>query len=297
MTRAQAWLSASLVATVATLGNGCGIDEQVHNAALKDRDAQKQKLAEIAERAREGKGGAQGRRRQPRRARAGADQEAGVAGPGRLAPGDRARHAGRRARIGEEAHGGAAQGAGAGRGARGAVPQAGDAVQDAHRRGQAAGRDPREPHDRPPGRQDPVRSGQDRPEARGQGRAHAGDRRAQVAAEPELPDRGPHRQRADQERQVPLQLGPVDGARRRGAELHGRAPAWRRSACPPPATRISRRWPATTRPRTRPRTGASRSRWSRTSTICRRSTRRSRTTKRARRARRQRRRSARRAQG
>ena len=25
---------------------GCGIDEQVHNAALKDRDAQKQKLAE-----------------------------------------------------------------------------------------------------------------------------------------------------------------------------------------------------------------------------------------------------------
>ena len=35
-----------LVATVATVGTGCGIDEQVHNAALKDRDAQKQKLAE-----------------------------------------------------------------------------------------------------------------------------------------------------------------------------------------------------------------------------------------------------------
>jgi len=46
MTRAQAWLSASLVATVATLGSGCGIDEQVHNAALKDRDEQKQKLSE-----------------------------------------------------------------------------------------------------------------------------------------------------------------------------------------------------------------------------------------------------------
>ena len=73
--------------------------------------------------------------------------------------------------------------------------------------------------------------------------------------------------------EVPFQLGPVDGARRRGAELHGRAPAWRRSACPPPATPISRRSRATTRPRTRPRTGASRSRWSRTSTICRRSTR------------------------
>ena len=28
------------------MGSGCGIDEQVHNAALKDRDAQKQKLAE-----------------------------------------------------------------------------------------------------------------------------------------------------------------------------------------------------------------------------------------------------------
>ena len=45
MTRAQAWLASLLVATVATLGSGCGIDEQVHNAALKDRDEQKQKLA------------------------------------------------------------------------------------------------------------------------------------------------------------------------------------------------------------------------------------------------------------
>jgi chemotaxis protein MotB len=35
-----------MVATVATVGSGCGIDEEVHNAALKDRDAQKQKLAE-----------------------------------------------------------------------------------------------------------------------------------------------------------------------------------------------------------------------------------------------------------
>jgi chemotaxis protein MotB len=46
MTRAQAWLASLLVATVATIGTGCGIDEQVHNAALKDRDEQKQKLAE-----------------------------------------------------------------------------------------------------------------------------------------------------------------------------------------------------------------------------------------------------------
>jgi chemotaxis protein MotB len=46
MTRAQTWLSSFLVAAVATLGSGCGIDEQVHTAALKDRDAQKQKLAE-----------------------------------------------------------------------------------------------------------------------------------------------------------------------------------------------------------------------------------------------------------
>jgi len=35
-----------MVATIATVGTGCGIDEQVHNAALKDRDAQKQKLAQ-----------------------------------------------------------------------------------------------------------------------------------------------------------------------------------------------------------------------------------------------------------
>ena len=38
----------TLLATLAVgfLAAGCGIDEQVHNAALKDRDAQKQKLAE-----------------------------------------------------------------------------------------------------------------------------------------------------------------------------------------------------------------------------------------------------------
>jgi len=46
MTRAQAWFAALMVAMVATIGTGCGIDEEVHNAALKDRDAQKQKLAE-----------------------------------------------------------------------------------------------------------------------------------------------------------------------------------------------------------------------------------------------------------
>jgi len=46
MTRGQAWLASLLVATVATVGTGCGIDEQVHNAALKDRDEQKQKLAQ-----------------------------------------------------------------------------------------------------------------------------------------------------------------------------------------------------------------------------------------------------------
>ena len=46
MTRAETWLASMLVATVAAVGAGCGIDEDVHNAALKDRDAQKQKLAE-----------------------------------------------------------------------------------------------------------------------------------------------------------------------------------------------------------------------------------------------------------
>jgi chemotaxis protein MotB len=39
-------LSAVMVAAVATTGAGCGVDQEVHNAALKDRDAQKQKLAE-----------------------------------------------------------------------------------------------------------------------------------------------------------------------------------------------------------------------------------------------------------
>jgi chemotaxis protein MotB len=49
MKRAQTWLASMMVAsvgTIATWGAGCGIDENVHNAALKDRDAQKQKLAE-----------------------------------------------------------------------------------------------------------------------------------------------------------------------------------------------------------------------------------------------------------
>ena len=46
MTRGQAWLAAAMVAAVATTGAGCGVDQEVHNAALKDRDAQKQKLAE-----------------------------------------------------------------------------------------------------------------------------------------------------------------------------------------------------------------------------------------------------------
>ncbi|HEY5449000.1 MAG TPA: hypothetical protein VIQ54_09625, partial [Polyangia bacterium] len=46
MTRTETWLAAMMVAGVATMGSGCGIDEEVHNAALKDRDAQKQKLAE-----------------------------------------------------------------------------------------------------------------------------------------------------------------------------------------------------------------------------------------------------------
>ncbi|HMF44157.1 MAG TPA: OmpA family protein [Polyangia bacterium] len=46
MTRAQAWLASMMVAAIATVGAGCGVDEDVHNAVLKDRDAQKQKLAD-----------------------------------------------------------------------------------------------------------------------------------------------------------------------------------------------------------------------------------------------------------
>jgi chemotaxis protein MotB len=46
MTRGKIWFAAILVGSLATTGTGCGIDEEVHNAALKDRDAQKQKLAE-----------------------------------------------------------------------------------------------------------------------------------------------------------------------------------------------------------------------------------------------------------
>jgi chemotaxis protein MotB len=46
MKRTETWLAAVMVAALATTGTACGVDEQVHNAALKDRDAQKQKLAE-----------------------------------------------------------------------------------------------------------------------------------------------------------------------------------------------------------------------------------------------------------
>jgi len=35
-----------MVAAIAAVGAGCGVDEDVHNAVLKDRDAQKQKLAD-----------------------------------------------------------------------------------------------------------------------------------------------------------------------------------------------------------------------------------------------------------
>ena len=45
MTKGQTLLAA-LAAGFLVAAAGCGIDEQVHNAALKDRDAQKQKLAE-----------------------------------------------------------------------------------------------------------------------------------------------------------------------------------------------------------------------------------------------------------
>ncbi len=45
MTKGQTLL-ATLAAGFLVAAAGCGIDEQVHNAALKDRDAQKQKLAE-----------------------------------------------------------------------------------------------------------------------------------------------------------------------------------------------------------------------------------------------------------
>jgi hypothetical protein len=38
--------AAAFVATASLATIGCGIDENVYNAAVKDRDAQKQKLAE-----------------------------------------------------------------------------------------------------------------------------------------------------------------------------------------------------------------------------------------------------------
>ena len=83
-------LSATTIASVGAAG--CGVDEQVYNAAVQDRDAQKQKLAATQtdldkERAvhKEGPGKA-----------AGGHGQAGGARTGRLTPGDRARHAGRR---------------------------------------------------------------------------------------------------------------------------------------------------------------------------------------------------------
>ena len=45
---------------------------------------------------------------------------------------------------------------------------------------------------------------------------------AEGAPEPQLPGRRPHRQRPDQVEALPLELGPVDGARGRGRELHDR---------------------------------------------------------------------------
>jgi len=41
-------LTLGAAALVTALAGGCGVDENVHNAALKDRDAQKQKLAETS---------------------------------------------------------------------------------------------------------------------------------------------------------------------------------------------------------------------------------------------------------
>jgi chemotaxis protein MotB len=46
MTKGQTLRAVALAAGFLAAAAGCGIDEQVHNAALKDRDAQKQKLAE-----------------------------------------------------------------------------------------------------------------------------------------------------------------------------------------------------------------------------------------------------------
>ena len=75
---------------------------------------------------------------------------------------------------------------------------------------------------------------------------------------PRLPDRWAHRQRADQERAVPVQLGAVDCPRRDSDEL----PETR--ACPGPAVggRLrgdTSRAPANDTPRGARRTGASRS--------------------------------------
>ena len=87
---------ASALLLTATLGAaGCGVNEDLYNATVRDRDAEKQKLAATqtaldAEKAKRKKDD-----RRPRRADPGALQQAGVAGAGRLAPGDRARQPGR----------------------------------------------------------------------------------------------------------------------------------------------------------------------------------------------------------
>ncbi len=59
----------------------------------------------------------------------------------------------------------------------------------------------------------------------------------EVAAEPQLPGRRPHRQRADQVEEVPVELGSVDGARRGGHQLHDR----RRNGAEAPLGRRLRR--------------------------------------------------------
>ena len=274
MTRAQAWLAALLVATVATLGSGCGVDEQVHNAALKDRDAQKQKLAET-QTALEKEKAAHKADVDSRDARVmvltkkleslGQDvsrleTERGTLG-GELEPAKKRMEELRKAQAQAEAR--AAQ-------FRKLVTQfktltdAGKLQVEIRENRMIVRLGDKILFD--PGKTDLKPEGKDALTQVTGG--------AQVAAEPQLPDRRPHRQHPDQEREVPLQLGPVDGARRRGAELHGR----RRHGAEARVGRRLRRSVAgrrpTTRRRTRPRTGASRSRWSRTSTICRRSTRR-----------------------
>ena len=61
----------------------------------------------------------------------------------------------------------------------------------------------------------------------GQDGADRGRERARVDPGPRLPDRRPHRQHADQERAVPVELGAVDRARRDGRALPRRPTACR----------------------------------------------------------------------